>query len=56
MFSFDHATSSSGVTEASELRITNALTSSPWVGWGTPMTAASEIAGWVSSTSSISRG
>ena len=44
------------VTVAPSSRITTALTSSPWLSWGTPITAASETSGWVIRTSSISRG
>src|SRR5882672_566654 len=50
------STSTSSVTVAPGLRTMKALTSSPMRGSGTPITAASDTAGWVSSTSSSSRG
>ena len=53
--SLPHATSSSSVTVAPSSRMTTALISSPWLSWGTPITAASETRG-VIRTSSISRG
>ncbi len=36
--------------------MTNALFTSPWLSWGTPMTAAVLIAVCVPSTSSVTRG
>jgi hypothetical protein len=50
------AISPSDVISAPGRRTTNAFTSSPSRSSGTPMTAHNATAGWVISTSSISRG
>ena len=50
------ARSSSAVAVAPGFSTTKALTSSPFMGCGTPMAAASRTAGWVTRDSSTSRG